>query len=792
MASGRYSFIDIAVLEEVRVGFAAGKALALLSIDLDEVLWANGAGAALFGHDNVESVMGASPDLGFIARRQIAAVPGFPRMGRDRPVMVRLARGTTSHAVSFSVSAVTLPDGVAAVLLATMPDDGDDAAGRVVAGFKEAGYFAALIDADAQIKAASDGFAALDIAQETLARLVAEVAHERDRLVKRLIPARDGLIPAGIARLTDDPALHLMIAVDQSIEEIEPALEEDHVSADQMAAPSDADLPERIAEVIPTPVAESKDDSDNWYFDNPNEQAAPASDAVQTAERATANLAAGPVRFSWRTDARGTISAVSREFIEAVGSDTADVIGHPLHQVIVKFGLDPQDEITALLERRDTWSGRTVMWPVSGTELVAPVDLAALPVYNRDRVFEGFRGFGVVRMGDAIADPHKRGLTQGELPEQTLPDDEPADSTASEEPESSIAEQAGQDDNDLNVSDIVVRLAEHRPAKPKQDEPEETKPLPKHRLSAVERSAFEEIRERLQRDTRDTKVAVKDEAEVSEPEAVTPDEETPAVDEPQLIAVEDVPVSVATPEPATTAPAANEPATDMAPLLELPDHERRTIISSELISALPFPMLVHAGDILHFANREFLDLTGYASLDEIRDAGGLDQLFVEEPPEDAVEADGHKLWLRRQDGEAFPVEAHLQSVGWQDGTALLLALQRVVVPEKAPQNDEQDKVPGELEQHLAELRTIIDTATDGVVLIAPDGTIRNISRPAEALFGFDSAEVEGSHFVTLLAIESRKPARDYLASLADNGVASLLNDGREVIGREREGRFIPL
>jgi len=238
MASGRYSFIDIAVLEEVRVRFAAGEALALLSVDLDEVLWANGAGAALFGHEDVESVMGASPGLGFVARRQIAAVPGFPRMGRDRVVMVRLARGATSRAIAFNVSAVTLPDGVPAVLLAVSVEDGGEAPQRIVAGFREAGYFAALLDAQAQMSAASQGFAGLGIAQETLVTLIAEVEHERDRLVKRLIPAHGGLIPAGIARLTDDPALHLIIAVDEPIEEVAPL--------EEAPAPSDADLPERI------------------------------------------------------------------------------------------------------------------------------------------------------------------------------------------------------------------------------------------------------------------------------------------------------------------------------------------------------------------------------------------------------------------------------------------------------------------------------------------------------------------------------------------------------------------
>src|SRR5690606_4771619 len=89
-------------------------------------------------------------------------------------------------------------------------------------------------------------------------------------------------------------------------------------------------------------------------------------------------------------------------------------------------------------------------------------------------------------------------------------------------------------------------------------------------------------------------------------------------------------------------------------------------------------------------------------------------------------------------------------------------------------------------------RTIIDTATDGVVLITTDGNIRSISRPAEALFGMDSDDAAGKPFTSLFAIESHKSAHDYLTGLSDHGVASVLNDGRELIGREAEGRFIPL
>ncbi|MCO5156171.1 MAG: PAS domain S-box protein [Aquamicrobium sp.] len=866
MASGRYSFIDIAVLDKVRERFAAGDALALLSIDLNEIIWANGPGAALFGHADVESVMGASPGLGFVARRQIAAVPGFPRMERDRAVTVRLARGATSRAMAFDVGAATLPDGVPAVLVALPAAGTGRPAGDIVAGFEEAGYFAALIDGDGAVLAGSDSFPDLGIAPETLAALVAEVARESDRLVKRLVPAGDRVIPAGIARLTDSPALHLLIGVDEPVETslaetspdaARPENEAAQIDAPAMRpAPSDADLPERVGEnggpsSAGAPDGEAKapsrpaaGDSDDWYFDNSG-ASSPSPEAREEARPSLPltrpNLAAGPVRFAWRTDARGAFSAVSPEFAAAVGSQAADIIGRPFREVAARFGLDPDDEIASLLDRRDTWSGRTVLWPVAGTDLVAPVDLAALPVYNRDRVFEGFRGFGVTRMDDARPDPQARGLhladdeaeeTPAAAPAETPadteeePDDTPheVDPFRSEVPVISISERLNR-----RVSDKIIRLAEHRPPQPE--------PQPAARqLSPGERNAFEEIRERLRRETaaaaeeaeqtKETQ-AGDETAEAHTPQAGDEAPQPPQVEEDASPAADDFapPITAdasqddALPEPVAedddnldteaTAESEEDDETvaaepdawtgqdaddeDDAGLPSTFGAERRPSVDPELIAGLPLPLLVHAGDELYFANREFLALTGYSSLDQIRKEGGLDRLFVED--ETPAEAGGRKLRLRTLGGETFPVDAHLQSIGWEDGTALLLALNRADLaapqaPSAAPAAaDDEVRV---LERHLAELRTIIDTATDGVVLIAPDGTIRNISRPAEALFGFDSARVEGKPFATLFAIESQKSARDYLAGLADNGVASVLNDGREVIGREAEGRFIPL
>ena len=93
---------------------------------------------------------------------------------------------------------------------------------------------------------------------------------------------------------------------------------------------------------------------------------------------------------------------------------------------------------------------------------------------------------------------------------------------------------------------------------------------------------------------------------------------------------------------------------------------------------------------------------------------------------------------------------------------------------------------------VRELETILDTATDGVVIIDEDGTIAGINRAAEALFGIEAADVTGTAFTELLAKESRKAALDYIDGLAANGVASVLNDGREVIGKVPRGGLIPM
>jgi PAS domain S-box-containing protein len=91
-----------------------------------------------------------------------------------------------------------------------------------------------------------------------------------------------------------------------------------------------------------------------------------------------------------------------------------------------------------------------------------------------------------------------------------------------------------------------------------------------------------------------------------------------------------------------------------------------------------------------------------------------------------------------------------------------------------------------------ELESILNTATDGVLVLAGDGHILSSNSSAEALFGYDRSELEGFHFPDLFAPESEATAVDYLEGLRRGDVASVLNGGREVIGLVRQGGMIPL
>ena len=108
-----------------------------------------------------------------------------------------------------------------------------------------------------------------------------------------------------------------------------------------------------------------------------------------------------PLRFLWQMDEEGRFVLGSDDFIRLMGTHTAAGFGRPWREIAEEFSLDPEGRVTKALESKDTWAGITVNWPADGGEHI-PVELAGLPVYDRNRNFAGFRGFGVCRDLDAL------------------------------------------------------------------------------------------------------------------------------------------------------------------------------------------------------------------------------------------------------------------------------------------------------------------------------------------------------------------------------------------------------
>jgi PAS domain S-box-containing protein len=211
-------------------------------------------------------------------------------------------------------------------------------------------------------------------------------------------------------------------------------------------------------------------------------------------------------------------------------------------------------------------------------------------------------------------------------------------------------------------------------------------------------------------------------------------------------------------------------------------------VHAELLDKLPIGVLVSRNGEVAYANRTFLDLLGYADLADISAHGGMESLFRGRAPDEG----GGAVLLVTKDGELETVEARLSAIAWQGRPATLMSFRRALEADAPARARALELDLDATRKRMAELSAILDTATDGVVTLDERGRILSLNSAAEALFGYDQREVTGELATMLFAPESHAPAMDYLDGLKGGGVASVLNDGREVVGMVRQGGRVPL
>src|SRR5262249_17327244 len=104
-----------------------------------------------------------------------------------------------------------------------------------------------------------------------------------------------------------------------------------------------------------------------------------------------------PLRFVWQMDADSRFTLDSDPFLSLIGPRTAAALGKPWSEIATALGLDAASQVARAFASRDTWSGMVVNFPVDGADTRLAVELSGLPVFDRDRNFRGYRGFGVCR-----------------------------------------------------------------------------------------------------------------------------------------------------------------------------------------------------------------------------------------------------------------------------------------------------------------------------------------------------------------------------------------------------------
>jgi len=678
------------LLQDGRLAPLATSALPvwLWSADATRILWANAVGAAVFGAPTSAAVSARRFDDGDAAAGQIARLAvtltpdAAPRLERLRGFGAAIG-----SALTCACSRITLADGTDAVLVVAAERAGPDLSleeriRRLIAG------------GDAPLAAFSgDGtlIAATDSACPRLRGATSLTALGADAL-------------AAAARASGHAAGHIRVGASA-----DPAEGSTEVSINRVGG---GDATVLVASIGALPVAPDAALAAPVRA-SAGEPAAPAArtepGAAAIANDPVPNMAAErrhPLRFVWQMDEAGRFTLGSDEFVALVGGRSA-----ARSWPEIESNVDPEGQIARAIATRDTWSGLTVLWPIDEGEERLAVELSGLPVFDRERVFRGYRGFGVCRdLAQLTALARRRPGVSAAAVASAASGGAPTAVAAT------ASAGASQRENIVPFPSAAVAPA----------------------LSAVEHSAFRELSRKLSQ--RLTAAGI----------------EHPG---------------------STVAPAADDqPIAEVQPA-DVPAD------AGAILDKLSIGILIYRLDQLLYANPAFLQWTGYQSLAELIAAGGLDELFVK-PIGAATPGGAGSLTLSIDRGERTGIESELIEIRWDGEPAHALVTSTPLISPAG----EPERLPAPAE--LAELQSIIDTATDGVILFDARGRIASANGSAEALFGYE--QLADLAVTDLFAPESVATVQSYLDGFTREGSTGLLDGGREVMGRVRQGGAIPL
>jgi len=727
----------------------------LWSADGAQILWANAVGAAVFGAEtSISSTRRHFYVTDTPAAQVIRLGATLPVGGRGRLERLRGFGGGYGRALTCACSRIVTQNGGGAVLIAATERAGPALAlaervrrlfgdsEDVIAGFASDGRLLYANLAGRSWLAGATNLSALNVG--TLAAA-----------------AREGGSATGTTRLDgrsfDVVAIHLgrdasyvlliVLRLTPTQSSVQKAVQDVTVEAEPSHMPPEPILPRTVADAAAV-------------FMSLGETKPMATRAESLAERRH------PLRFVWHLDADGRFAIASDEFVQLVGPRTARV-GGTWNEIAAALTLDPNDQVERAFASRETWSGIVISWPVADSDTRLPIELSGLPIFDRDQTFRGYRGFGVCRDVDRInklvrarreaqkdlssleLSPAESSSPQSSSPVPREPDAAPAMPAAAAVEKTDSLEPARPDDaaevsaSPSESAGLVESLANVVPFRPAP--PVEPKTSPS--LSPVERKAFREIAQELTSRLRG---------------------------------------SPASGEGAIQGAVQELPATSEAPC-QGPAPSAETNLELALLDHIPLGVLVLRNAALLYANRHFLEWSGYDSVAAIEAAGGLQMLFTEPVTTHALAETGHAhaLGIKTASGDKLPVEGRMFRVPWNGSAAIALILTNDQF-EAAVRNAENALHAARAE--IGELKSVLDAASDGVMVLDAEGKIAGANARAASLFAKPAGELTGSTFAGLFAPDSENAIRAHLAGVLQGAqdpgieidVAGLLGDGRSV------------
>ena len=702
----------------------------LWSADGSRILWANAVGAAIFGAANIGELANRRFEAKLPAAVEIVRLAGtLPSTGQARLERLRGFGASFGRTLTCVCSRLVVADGSPAVLVVANEPAGralplgervkrlfSDQAQAQAAFAPDGALLAATSTAEKRFAGAStlSALGLTAVATQALAAGSADAATDRGQVALRRLGT--GASAVLLATFGAEPSG--APAAESAAPKIEPAPKpESELPRTEPSSPPPAAEPAASAATPPEPQPTGS-----------------PSHAEPVVERRH------PLRFVWQMDADGRFVVGSDEFIELTGPQTTAAFGRLWSEIAAELKLDPDQQVARAIATRETWSGITVSWPVDDGDEWLPVELSGLPVFDRERHFRGYRGFGVCRDISRINElAHAR--RERPIGFMARPEQQPAASSgqapaALGEPAAADAKAAAsQSPASEPTAEEVEAAPPQRPSLPPAANvvlfrPGASEPKTPS-LSPVERRAFRELAQELT-----ARLQGGRDAPVAESVATSPATEVVPVEvadtqvappNAELISAKaaEAPIASPNPEPITAAsaeaalppPAAEvisaPVSTTAQPLVESPrpseveasavqtpnqektagdeippqpapaelpeaqaaQKEAAPNFEPGLLDRIPIGALIYRNDSLLYANRHFLELTGYRSLEALTAAGWLNGLVAEtDAGTIAVGGTPSTLSLTTSNGAPCQIEARLFAVPWGDATALALIL----------------------------------------------------------------------------------------------------------------------